>query len=78
MLYLANKDVLVLAGHESLEDRTYLCTIKRTDLKDLGIIFNHCVRNIDDLNVSIEITDDKGRNILIKTFRVNLGKRMDN
>jgi hypothetical protein len=68
--------LIILGGHDSPLRTGFQGTIKTVDLKELIIQFNHCVRYIDDYDVTIEIKDDKGKNILTKTFKVNLGKRM--
>jgi hypothetical protein len=65
---------LVLCGHDSPLGTEFQGTIKTTDLKELIIQFNHCVRYMDDFDVTIEISDDKGKIILTKKFKV--GTRM--
>ncbi|MBA4057868.1 MAG: hypothetical protein C0490_24340, partial [Marivirga sp.] len=71
-----NGTELVLNGHDSPPETEFQGTIKTTDLKELVIQFNHCVRYIDDFDVILEITDGKGKNILTKKFRANSGTRM--
>ncbi len=73
-IYNANE--LVFGGHASPLGTEFQGTIKTTDLKELVVQFNHCVRYIDDYDVTLEITDDKGKNILTKKFKANLGTRM--
>jgi hypothetical protein len=69
-----NGTELVLGGHDSPLGTEFQGTIKATDLKELVIQFYHCVRYIDDFDVTIEIADDKGQIILTKKFKV--GARM--
>jgi hypothetical protein len=69
-----NGTELVLGGHDSPLGIEFQGTIKTTDLKELVIQFNHCVRYIDDFDVTIEIEDDKGKVILTMKFKV--GARM--
>ena len=71
-----NGTELLFGGHESPLGTKFQGKIKTTDLKEIVIQFNHCVRSIDDFDVIIEITDDKGKNILTKKFKTNLGTRM--
>jgi hypothetical protein len=69
-----NGTELVLGGHDSPLVTEFQGTIKATVLKELVIQFHHCVRYIDDFDVTIEIADDKGKIILAKKFKV--GTRM--
>jgi hypothetical protein len=69
-----NGTELVLAGHDSPLGTEFQGTIKTTDLKELIIQFNHCVRYIDNFDVTIEIVDDKGKIFLTKGFKG--GKKM--
>jgi hypothetical protein len=71
-----NGTELVLAGHESPLGTEFQGTIKTTDLKELIVQFNHCVHYGDDFDVTIEITDDKGKIMLNKKFKINSGTRM--
>ena len=71
-----NGTELILGGHESPLGTEFQGTIKTAELKELIIQFNHCVRYIDDYDATIEVTDDRGENILTKKFKVNLGTRM--
>lgn len=71
-----NGNELVFGGHYSTLETEFQGTIKTTDFKNLAIQFNHCVRYIDDYEVTLELTDDKGKTILTKKFKVNLGTRM--
>lgn len=71
-----NGTQLILGGHDSPFGTEFQGTIKTTDLKELTIHFNHCVHYIDDFDVTLEVTDDKGRNILTKKFKINSGTRM--
>ena len=64
----------MLGGHDSPLGTEFQGSIKTTDLTELIIQFNHCVRHIDEFNVTVEITDDKGKIILTKKFKV--GTRM--
>ena len=65
-----NGTELVFGGHHSPLGTEFKGTIKTTDLKQLIIHFNHCVRYIDGFDVILEIDDDKGKNILRKEFTV--------
>jgi hypothetical protein len=65
---------LVLGGHDSPLGTEFHRAIKTTDLRELIIQFNDCVRYIDDFDVTIEIADEKGEIILTKKFKV--GTRM--
>ncbi|MCA6380946.1 MAG: hypothetical protein IM606_08985 [Cytophagales bacterium] len=71
-----NGNEFVFGGHDSPIGTEFQGTIKTTDFKELVIQFNHCVRFIDDYNVTLEVMDDKGKNILLKKFKANLGTRM--
>lgn len=71
-----NGTELILGGHDSPLGTEFQGTIKLADFKDLTIQFNHCVREINDYNVTIEIADENGRTLLTKRFKVNLGTRM--
>ncbi len=73
---ICNGNVLVFGGHASPLGTAFQGTIKTTDFKELVVQFNHCVRYIDDYDVTLEIIDDKGKNILTKKFKTNLGTRM--
>lgn len=69
-----NGDKLVLAGlGPGTEFQTIM--IKRADLADLGIQFNYDVR-FENVSVIIEITDETGKKVLTKTFRIDSGTRM--
>lgn len=50
-------------------------TLKQKDVKDLEIVYNHC-SPYANLAVTIEITDERDRPILIRHFRINSGDRM--
>ena len=67
---------LVLGGHDSPLETEFQGTIKTTDLKELVVQFNHCVRYVDDFDVTLEVTDDKGKNILTKRYKINSGTRI--
>jgi hypothetical protein len=56
-----NGTELVLAGHDSPLGTGFRTTIKKSELKDLTIQFNHDVRYIDDFEVTIDISDSKGK-----------------
>jgi hypothetical protein len=71
-----NGTELVFGGHDSPLGTEFHGTIKKTVLKELVIQYNHDVRYIDDFNVTIEITDDKRKIILTKTFKANSGTRL--
>ena len=66
---------IILAGHGSPIGTGFQGAIKTTDIKKLEIQFNHCV-GYSDIDVIIEITDDKGKTILTKKFKINSGDRM--
>ncbi len=70
-----NNGELVLAGHYPSYVAGFKGTIKKANLKKLEIQFNHCV-HYDDLDVTIEILDDKEKILLRKTFKINSGTRM--
>jgi hypothetical protein len=70
-----NGTELVLGGHDSPLGTEFQGTIKRTELKELIIQFNHCVRYAD-FDVILEITDDKGKNILTKSFKIDSETKM--
>src|SRR5688572_8284426 len=72
-----NGTELVLGGHDSPIGTNFQGTIKTTDLRELIIQFNHCVRYIDDFDVTIEIADDKGKIILTKKFKVGVRMTID-
>jgi hypothetical protein len=46
------------------------------ELVELVIQYNHCVRYDGDFDVTIEIADENGKNILTKKFKSNLGTRL--
>jgi hypothetical protein len=50
-------------------------TIKRTQLKDLVIQYNHCTLDPDSLNVTIDIVDEHGIIILTGKFITNEERR---
>lgn len=68
-----NGTALVFGGHDSPFGTEFQGRIKRTGLKDLIIHFNHCTPH-HDIDVTIEIADENGKNILTKTFENNSGK----
>ncbi|MEO7989978.1 MAG: hypothetical protein ABI663_10580 [Chryseolinea sp.] len=67
---------LILAGHDSPLGTVFHGTIKKTELRGLVIQFNHDVNYIDDLEVTVDIMDEQGKNILTKKFRTNSGTRL--
>lgn len=69
-----NGTELVFGGHDSPLGREFQGVIKKTDLIDLNIHFNHCVHYTDDFDVTLEITDDRGKIVLTKTFKI--GRKM--
>jgi hypothetical protein len=69
-----NGDKLVLAGlGPGTEFQTIV--IKRADLADLGIQFNYDV-GFENVILIIEITDERGKKVLTKTFKIDSGTRM--
>jgi hypothetical protein len=70
-----NGTELVFGGHAWPEEIEFQGTIKTTTFKDLVIQFNHCSR-YTNLDVDIEVTDDKGKTILMKKFRIDSGSSM--
>jgi hypothetical protein len=64
-----NGTELVFGGHDSPLGGEFQGTIKKTDLEELIIQFNHCVRSVDDFEVTVEVIDDKGKSILTKSFK---------
>ena len=65
-----NGTELIFGGHDSPLATEFQGTIKTADLKESIIQFNHCVRYVDDFYVTLEITDDTGKNLLTKKFKV--------
>jgi hypothetical protein len=63
-----NGTELVLGGHDSAHGTMFQGIIKESDLKQLTIQFNHCVRYTEGFEVIVEIDDDRGKNILTKKF----------
>jgi len=72
-----NGTELIFGGHDSPLGTEYQGTIKTTDVKELIIHFNHCVRHIDDFDVTLEVMDDKGKIILTKKFKVGRPMTID-
>jgi hypothetical protein len=72
-----NGTELIFGGHDSPLGTEFEGTIKTTDVKELIIHFNHCVRYLDDFEVTLEFTDDKGKNILTKAFKVGRPMTID-
>ena len=66
---------LILAGHESPPGIIFQGEIKKAELKDLAIQFNHCVGYLDPFNVTIEIIDEEGNIVLTGKFKSRLGIR---
>lgn len=69
-----NGTELVLAGHDSPQGMVFQGTIKRADLKDLAIQYNHDVVG-DSFDVIVEILDDHGNILLTGNFKTKLGIR---
>jgi hypothetical protein len=69
-----NGKELVLAGHDSPIETNYEGEIKTNDVTELVIQYNHCIRYVGELPVTIEITDEKGSRIVRKEF--NIGSKM--
>ena len=72
-----NGTELVFGGHDSPLGTEFHGTIKKTDLKELVIQYNHDVRYIDDFDVTLEVMDDKGKIILTKKFKVSRPMTID-
>jgi hypothetical protein len=72
-----NGTELIFGARDSPLGAEFNGTIKKTDVKELIIHFNHCVRYIDDFDVTLEVTDDKGKNILTKEFKVGRPMTID-
>jgi hypothetical protein len=70
-----NGTELVFGGHDGPGEIEFQGTIKTATFKELVIQFNHCSR-YRNLDVDIEVTDDHGKNILTKKFRIDSGTRM--
>lgn len=70
-----NGNELVLAGHDSPLGTVFRGTIKRTELKDLAIQFNHDVHYPDAFDVTVHIIDEQGNIILIGKFKSRPGIR---
>ena len=71
-----NGTQLVLAGHDSPIGAVFHGTIKKSELKNLTIQFNHDVSLIDDFEVTVTIADGQQKNILTKKFRTNAGIKL--
>lgn len=70
-----NGDILVLAGHDSPLESAFSGTIKKPELKDLAIQFNHCVMFPAPFDVVIDFIDTRGKLILTRTFKFRSGVR---
>lgn len=70
-----NGTEFVFGGHDWPVEIEFQGTIKATNFKELVIQFNHCGR-YSDLDVDIEVADDKGKTILTKKFRIDSGTSM--
>jgi hypothetical protein len=64
---------LVLGGHDSQLGTVFQGIIKRAELKDLAIQYNHDV--IEDSFVVVDIMDDQGNILLAANFKARLGIR---
>ena len=65
---------LVLRGHDSPLGTIFQGTIKRTELKDLAIQYNHDVLQ-NGFDVIVDIIDDKGNILLTGNFKSRPGIR---
>lgn len=70
-----NGTELVLAGHDSPLGTVFQGTIKRTELKDLAIQFNHDLHYQDAFDVTVDIIDEQGNLILTGKFKSRPGLR---
>ena len=66
---------LVLAGHDSPAGAVFRGTIKRSELKDLAIQFNHDVQHLTTFDVSVDILDEEGNILLTGKFKCRPGIR---
>ena len=64
-----------MAGHDSPLGTVFQGTIKRTELKDLAIQFNHDVYYLDPFDVTIDIIDEQGNIFLTGRFKSRPGIR---
>lgn len=70
-----NGTELVLAGHDSPLGTIFRGTVKRTELKDLTIQFNHDVHYLDPFDITVDIIDEQGSIILTGKFKFSPGIR---
>jgi hypothetical protein len=71
-----NGTELVLAGHDSPLGTVFRGTIKRTELKDLAIKFNHDVQHPGSFDVTVDIVDEQGNILLTGEFKCRPGIRL--
>ena len=67
---------LIFGGNDSLLGTEFQGVIKKADLKELVVQYNHCARYSDDFEVTLEIRDEEGKRLLTKKFKGNSGIRM--
>jgi hypothetical protein len=70
-----NGTELVLAGHDSSLGTVFSGTIKKAELKDLAIQFNHDVQYPEAFEVVVDFIDERGNIILTGNFKSRPGIR---
>src|SRR5882762_11425244 len=68
-----NSRVLIFAGHESPLGTNFHSTIKRDEVGDLEIRFNHCSPH-QNLTRTVRITDETGRTLVSKKLSSDTAK----
>jgi hypothetical protein len=66
---------LILAGHGSPSGSTFQGKIKKRELKDIAIQFNHCVNNLEAFDVTVDIIDKEWKVVLTGKFKSRPGIR---